>query len=90
MAEQFAQTAERDEHRDEAGAGRDAREQGLADGLASRDGVGLREQSAIRHDQRNEQAEALVQIVEQRVAQEVDTSHERRDDQHVERNTRDR
>ena len=89
-AEQLAQRPERDQHAEEPNPGREASERCFHHAAAARDRLGLRHDRAVRDDQRDEETQDLVQFVEHRVAQEIDARHERRGDQQVEGQPRDR
>ena len=81
----LAQRAEGHEHAEKPEPRREAREGRGADGPAARDGLGLGQHCAVRDDQRNEQPEHLVELIEQGIGQKIDARDERGDDQHEQR-----
>src|SRR5690606_24668924 len=90
LTRDLAQRAERDEHEQEPETRREAARGGNEYRPAARDRLRLRENRAVRDDQRNEEPEHLVQLVQERVRQQVDARDERCDDQHEQRDPHDR
>ena len=64
---------------------RDRRQHDEPDGPPAGDGLGVSEQAAIDDDQRHEQPEHFVQLVEHGVRQQVERRHERGEEQQIQR-----
>ncbi|MDT4885965.1 hypothetical protein FQZ97_1222640 [compost metagenome] len=79
-AEQFTHGTDDHHHQAEAGAHHQAVEAGVRHAVLRREGFGAAEDDAVGGDQRNEDAENLVQLVSEGLHQQFDAGGQRGDD----------